>query len=141
MAATFVAHPDSFAMIEELDAAFARAGLLFLPAPFQGEHAGRSYPAAYDAEQRAALRRRRGGRDPLFSLGLAEEVPSGRLCGAGATYLRAYPDGALHRCVAVKDVLGSILDPAFDLADAPAPCPAALCLCPAEYRELEAAAR
>jgi hypothetical protein len=141
--ATVVAHPSVFDQLPDYERALAGRARRFIPAPFQGEHGGKRYPDAYSHEQKAALRRWRADRDALFDLGLAEDSPQGRLCGAGATYFRAYPDGDLWRCVSVKDSpgsgrLGRITDADLPLAHAPAPCPAARCLCRAEYVELTA---
>jgi MoaA/NifB/PqqE/SkfB family radical SAM enzyme len=141
---TVVAHPDVFDRLEALERAFVGRADRFIPAPLQGEHAGKRFPEGYSEAQKARLRRWRGERDALFELGLAEDSPRGRLCGAGTSYFRAYPDGEIWRCVSLKDSegarpLGSIRDAELRLSEAAQPCPAARCLCRAEYVELDRA--
>lgn len=138
-AVMLVAYPPRLPELAALAGRFRSKGFETVLSPFQGAHEGRLYPRDYGPEARALLRGE--GRAPL---GLGEESPAGRLCGAGSRYFRAYPDGSLWRCVSVKDLagarpLGHVDDPGLPLAQGPAPCPAAACLCPAEYRQLEPA--
>lgn len=142
-----VAYPPLFDRLPALKERFTALGHETLVSPFQGEHEGRSFPEGYDAPQRRWLKdvRPEGFGEDLFSVGVREASPRGRACGAGATYFRAYPDGAVWRCVSLKDApgarpIGHIRDARLPLADGPAPCPADACLCPAEYRRLEPAA-
>ncbi len=138
----WVAWPPDFGLLPELHARFRERGLPFAVTPFNGEWESRSYPAAYTADERAAMRAvaedsAASGHDTVnpelvgHLAALHEEKPAGRDCRSGAEYVCVMPDGTVHRCAQYAmrgwEPLGSLLKGDWTPAPGPTPCRAELC--------------
>jgi len=140
--ATVVAYPPHLPDLPEYQRVLQAAGVEHRFEFFQGLHEGRSYPEAYETDDKQWLRRSRGQHSAAFGFSTGAMSPKGRLCAAGTRYFRAYPDGTVFRCIPVRDSgrshpIGSVQGLDLRLAGAAGPCPADRCLCPTEYRNME----
>lgn len=120
--AVAVLHPGEIGRFGQARELLSARGIRLLPKPFKGEHAGRSYPAAYNRAALATLLRARPFLRfyPFASHGLP--------CAAGSSFIRIEQDGAVQRCVGDRASLGDVRD-GFELLPGPAPCAAAACPC------------
>lgn len=122
---TCVATRAALPGLPALRARFEAAGLTFKVQP---EKQGREV-IFYDDEERAALLAL-GGHN---GTGEIVHALAGRPCWSGARYFILDDVGEAFRCYPARryrfERMGSFLDPAFRLADAPAPCRYAQCNC------------
>jgi MoaA/NifB/PqqE/SkfB family radical SAM enzyme len=75
--------------------------------------------------------------DPLFSLNNTHHPSLGRACRAGDTVISVDGDGTARRCHFIREPLGNIYSPGFELALRPQPCSRDTCGCHIGYVHLE----
>ena len=136
--ASVVAYPPVFETLPEIKRTFEAEGISCFLNPFQGVYEGRPYPQAYSPEQSSYLRAEAAAE--ALEYRMRAESPRGRLCAAGRTYFRVWPNGLIYRCCPATEIgekpMGHIKDPDFQLLAEPAPCPADRCFAPNEIKLL-----
>lgn len=77
------------------------------------------------------------GLDPLFPLNTIRHASRGLACRTGDTVVSVDGDGTLRRCHFVREPIGSLYDPGWQVALQPRPCPNETCGCHIGYVHLE----
>ncbi|NES23654.1 MAG: radical SAM protein [Symploca sp. SIO3E6] len=75
--------------------------------------------------------------DPLFHLNTHHYPSSGKSCRAGASVISVNGEGAIQRCHFIKQPIGNIYDPNFELALFERPCTNQTCHCHIGYVHLD----
>lgn len=123
----YLAYPPQLGMLDFYRKRFEREGINFALAAFWGTYQGKKYPESYSDQEREIIKPFLGDIKRVeFHLG--GKSPRGKLCKAGCRYANIQGDGKVTRCAQYVDSpMGSILDPAFRLYDAPMACEQDLC--------------
>ena len=129
---SIVAWPPFVDKLQFYKETFERRGIYPDVHTFFGDYEGKSYPAAYTAEQKAAISPHLN--EVLITHGLEQESTLGKPCVSGYLSAKVLGNGDVYRCGSLVNYdtpapMGNILKPDFELWAAPTPCPRPTCNC------------
>jgi len=126
----FLAYPLQMPQMLEYKRRFKERGIHMNMAIYWGPFGGKTYPHAFTAEEKKAIKEAIGYEVGPETVGLEPLSVKGKLCGAGQRYAVIHCDGKVFRCGQLgrdEECIGDILDPHFELFKEGQPCTADYC--------------